>query len=201
MQHKDAELYLKAADKKLKPIIERVGACALSFTKRNRFDVLANSIIGQQLSVKAARTIKNRVYELLGDHKNLEAEHFTNIEIPQLRGCGLSNAKASYILRLAKNSINGTLDLNSLHKHTDDEILNVLTQQKGVGSWTAEMFMIFALGRPDILSTTDAGLLRSAQSIYKTKEKPTAKEFTHIAEKWKPYRSIASWYLWRYLDA
>ena len=200
MPYIDAENHLKFSDAKLKKVIENIGPCTLKHNKREKFDVLVSSIIGQQLSAKAASTIKGRVVELVCQKNYLNAESFENIKVAQLRNCGLSNAKSRYILDLAKNTINGELNLKTIHKLTDDEIIKMLINQKGVGMWTAEMFMIFALGRPDILSTTDAGLLRSAQYIYKLQDKPTVEKFTRIAEKWKPYRSIASWYLWRLID-
>ena len=133
MPHRESENYLKSADKKLKVIIEQVGPCTLRVAKRDKFDVLASSIISQQLSVKAARTIKGRIIELVGQKKALKAESLKNINVSQLRSCGLSNAKASYILSLAENTINGSLNLKSLHNHTDEEIVELLIRQKGVG--------------------------------------------------------------------
>jgi len=199
-QYREAEEYLKSSDKKLKTIIEKVGSCTLKVQRRNKFNVLANSIIGQQLSVKAANTIRGRVLNLTSDTQTLQPDHFSKITVNQLRKCGLSNVKSSSILGLADNIISGKLSLNTINKLTDNEVINILISQKGIGQWTAEMFLIFSLGRMDTLSTTDAGLLRSAQSIYKLQNKPTVEEFTNIAEKWKPFRSIASWYLWREID-
>jgi len=198
--HAVAEEYLKKKDKKLGLIIKTVGSCQLNHNERERFDVLASSIVSQQLSAKAAKTIKGRVLKLIGSKSSLNAESILDVDVKQLREAGLSSAKASYILTLAENIKTGKLDLESLENENDNDIYEILISQKGIGNWTAEMFMIFALGKTDVLSTGDAGLIRAAQLVYGLKEKPKPKEFTKIAEKWRPYRSIASWYLWRAID-
>lgn len=198
--HSVAEEYLKKKDKKLGLIINAVGSCLLNHNNRNRFDVLASSIVSQQLSAKAAKTIKGRVLKLIGSKSSLRAEKILDVDVKQLREAGLSSAKASYILTLAENIKTGRLDLEILQSEDESEIYKILISQKGVGNWTAEMFMIFALGKTDVLSTGDAGLIRAAQLVYGLKEKPNPEEFTKIAEKWRPYRSIASWYLWRVID-
>jgi len=162
--------------------------------------VLASSIVSQQLSAKAAKTIKGRVLKLTGSKSSLKAKNILNVDVQQLREAGLSSAKASYILSLAENITSGKLDLDNLENKDENDICEILISQKGIGNWTAEMFMIFALGKTDVLSTGDAGLIRAAQLVYELKEKPKPEEFTKIAEKWRPYRSIASWYLWRAID-
>jgi len=199
-QYTEAEEYLKSSDKKLKAVIEKVGSCTLRVQRRNKFNVLASSIIGQQLSVKAANTIRGRVLELTSNNRTLQPDDFSMTTIKQLRSCGLSYAKSSSILELSDNIISGKLNLNTINKLSDNEVINILASQKGIGKWTAEMFMIFSLGRSNILSVTDAGLLRSAQSIYNLQNKPTPEVFKNIATKWNPYCSIASWYLWRHID-
>jgi len=198
--HKVAEEYLKKKDKKLGRIIDSVGSCKLNHKTRNKFDVLASSIVGQQLSAKAAKTIKGRVLKLTGSKTILKVENILDIDIKQLRKTGLSTAKASYIHFLAENITSGKLNLKNLQKQNEDDIYKILISQKGIGKWTAEMFMIFSLGKTDILSTGDAGLIRAVQLVYGLKEKPNPEEFTNIAKKWRPYRSIASWYLWRTID-
>lgn len=198
--HSEAEEYLKKKDNKLGFIIETVGACQLNHNNRNRFDVLASSIVSQQLSAKAAKTIKGRILDHIHETSNLNVNSLATIKADELRKAGLSNAKANYVIDLAKNIMNGRLNVDNLDQYNDEVIMQMLTAQKGIGKWTAEMFMIFALGKPDVLSTGDAGLIRSVQLIYGLNNKPTASEFTIIAEKWRPYRSIASWYLWRAID-
>ena len=199
-QYTEAEEHLKSSDKRLKTVIEKIGSCTLKVQRRNKFNVLAGSIIGQQLSVKAANTIRGRVLDLTSNNKTLQPDDFNKIQVNQLRNCGLSNAKSSSILELADNIISGKLSLNTINKLSDNEVINILVSQKGIGKWTAEMFLIFALDRIDVLSTTDAGLIRSTQSIYNLDSKPTIDEFEKLAEKWKPFRSIASWYLWSHID-
>ena len=198
--HAVAEEYLKKKDKKLGLIINTVGSCQLNHKSRNKYDVLASSIVSQQLSAKASKTIKGRVLKLIGSKSSLNAESILDVDVKQLREAGLSSAKAAYILTLAENIQSGKLDLENLQNEDEDDIYKILISQKGVGNWTAEMFMIFALGKTDVLSTGDAGLIRAAQLVYGLKEKPKPEEFTKIAEKWQPYRSIASWYLWRAID-
>lgn len=198
--HSEAVKYLKKKDKKLGFIIETVGSCQLNYKNRNKFDVLASSIISQQLSVKAAKTIKGRILDHIHESSYLNADGLATVKTNELRKAGLSNAKANYIINLAKNIISDNLILDGLEQHHDEVVIKMLTTQKGIGKWTAEMFLIFALGRKDILSTGDAGLLRSVQQLYKLRSRPTSEEFTKIAESWRPYRSIASWYLWRAID-
>lgn len=198
--HTIAEEYLKKNDKMLGSIIVSVGSCRLDHNSRNRFDVIASSIISQQLSAKAAKTIKGRILDHTGGSHTLNVEALATAKVDDLREAGLSNAKANYVIGLANNIVSGSLNLDDLGHQSDENILETLTAQKGIGRWTAEMFLIFALGRKDVLSTGDAGLLRSAQQLYKLDSRPTAAEFTIIAEKWRPYRSVASWYLWRNID-
>lgn len=198
--HSVAEAYLKNKDRKLGHIIDAVGPCRLNHLNKNKFDVLASSIVSQQLSNKAANTIRGRILKLTECRSTLKADKFLSLDVKQLREAGLSTAKSTYILSLAENITSGKLDLENIKNLDDDDIYRILVNQKGVGAWTAEMFMIFALGKTDVLSTGDAGLIRAAQLVYGLKEKPNPKIFTTIAEKWRPYRSIASWYLWRAID-
>ena len=198
--HSEAEQHLKKKDKKLGAVIENIGSCQLDHESRNKFDVLASSIVSQQLSAKAAKTIKGRILSHINESYILTPRAITTINLDDLRKAGLSRAKSKYIIELATNILNGSLDLEELHQHSDEDVIRLLVEQNGIGNWTAEMFLIFALGRKDILSTSDAGLLRSSQKLYNLEKRPTVEEFTSLAEKWRPHRSIACWYLWRYID-
>ena len=196
----EAISYLKKQDKILKNVIDKIGYCSLDHTEREPFDTLASSIISQQLSIKAANTIKNRILESIEITRPLQPESFAGISVEQLRACGLSNAKSNYLILLGKNIINNDLNLDELKQMDDEEVIKELSKQPGIGRWTSEMFLIFCLGREDVLSLTDVGLRRATMGIYKLDRKPTDSEFIKIAKNWKPFRSIASWYLWRFID-
>ena len=198
--HENAISYLKKQDKILKNVIDKIGYCALDHTEREPFDTLASSIISQQLSIKAANTIKNRILESIEITRPLQPESFAGISVEQLRTCGLSKAKSNYLILLGKNIINNDLNLDELKQMDDEEVIKELSKQPGIGRWTSEMFLIFCLGREDVLSLADVGLRRAAMGIYKLDRKPTDSEFIKIAKNWKPFRSIASWYLWRFID-
>jgi DNA-3-methyladenine glycosylase II len=165
----------------------------------NPFHALTSSIISQQLSARAARAIKGRLFDLLG------VEHFTPKNILKMssktsRAAGLSQPKFKYIQRLASAVENGELDFESMAKEEDEEIISKLVIFPGIGRWTAEMFLIFGLGRPDVLSVNDAGLKRGFKITYKLQQNPSEDEMVSIGESWRPYRSVASWYLWRVVD-
>jgi len=198
--HQKAVNHLVDSDEVLKQVIRSIGDCGLDNNKRDPFDVLASSIMSQQLSKKAATTIMNRVLVKLNKNRPLSPSDFVNVNKCDLRTCGLSNAKSDYILELSSKFIKDKID-NSLFEEMDDAaVINELTKLKGIGQWTSEMFLIFSLGRKDVLSLTDAGLRRAVTLLYGLKNKPTDNEFIEIAEYWRPYRSIASWYLWGYID-
>lgn len=164
----------------------------------NTFRGLVESIVGQQLSVRAARTIKQRLWEALGTRK-YKPQHIINTTTKKLRACGLSNSKVEYIKGLAAAAITKELNLKMISKMDDDQVIEELTKHKGVGKWTAEMFLIFSLGRLDVLSLGDWGIRNAMIRLYGLKN-PTDKKLLFIAEKWRPYRSIASFYLWASLD-
>lgn len=195
-----AEKHIKSSDQVMGAVIDRVGRCRLDHRSRNRFDVIVSSIVSQQLSATAARTIKSRVIALAGCGDSLDEQAVCDLDVNQLRETGLSRAKANYISTLAKEVVEGYLDLYAMDALGDKEVCDLLTSFKGIGRWTVEMFLIFALGRPDVLSTQDAGLLRAVRLLYGFDTNPSKDEFISIAECWRPYRSIASWYLWRSLD-
>ncbi len=196
---KKAIKHLKSSDKVLSALIRKHGPCTITPALDNPFHALTSSIISQQLSARAARAIKGRLFDLLG------VEHFTPKNILKMssktsRAAGLSQPKFKYIQRLASAVRNGEFDLSSFVNLEDEEIISMLTTFPGIGRWTAEMFLIFGLGRPDVLSVNDAGLKRGLKISYKLPESLSEDEMISIGELWRPYRSVASWYLWRVVD-
>jgi len=157
------------------------------------------AIVGQQLSTKAARTIYERLIALF-DQRAPAPEELLGVEQDELRSVGLSRAKASYLRSLAQHVVDGELELDRLRDLEDDEVTAQLTAVKGLGRWTADMFLIFHLGRPDVLPVGDLGVRRGAQLAYGLDELPGVAQLTALAEPWRPYRSLAALYLWRSLD-
>ena len=197
MKRPSYEFYLSSADSTLSDLIDRFGGhCELSVSQ-TPFDDLARSIISQQLSAKAARTIKSRICKIVGNP--MKPDKIAKIPVQRLKGAGLSTSKSEYIKELASKVISGDLDLYELQKLPNRKVIEKLVEQKGVGLWTAQMFLIFACGRTDVLATKDAGLRRAIQLFYGRKIN-SDEEFQSFAEPWKPYRSFASLYLWKALD-
>ena len=184
-------------------LVKQHGALEERRRRRGRpadaYGALVRSIVGQQLSTTAARTIYGRVEELFGGHTPTPAE-LLKIDPERLRAAGLSYAKAAYLRDLAEHVEDGRLDLKALPKLPDEEISAQLTAIKGLGQWTVDMFLIFHLGRPDILPVGDLGVRKAAQIEYGLKELPKPGELEAIAEPWRPNRSLACLYLWSSLD-
>ena len=179
-------------------LIDKFGELTLKGSE-SPFEDLVNSIIGQQLSGKAATVISKRVEALLSG--NLSAASILTVPDCELRKVGVSNKKASYIKNLANAVERNVINLKSIKKLDDEDIIKQLTAIKGIGRWTAEMFLLFSLAREDVYSLGDGGLSRSINKLY-SKGKPLGRgEITEITSKWRPYRSYASLYLWRALDA
>lgn len=197
---KKAQQHLLSVDKNLAEIINSVGVCDI-VPHSNYFQALARSVIGQQLSVKAAATIRQR-FEALGRNGFPLPNEVVTLSNERLREVGLSGAKATYIKDLASHIANGHLDLDRLPELPNEEIVVELTDVKGIGEWTAHMFLIFCLGRLDVLPTGDLGVRKGMQILYDLKELPSPSRMWAIAERhgWTGYESIASWYLWRSLD-
>ena len=193
---KEAEAFLSTTDKKMADLIKTHGPCQISGLNQDLFTKLINSIVSQQLSVKAAETIFGRVLTLL-ECTELNPTKLAATDPDQLRSCGLSQAKTRYSLGLAKAAATGELDLKTLVEQPDEVIIDTLVSYPGIGAWTAEMFLIFAIGAPDVLSTADLGLKRGIMRYLELDDYPTDEDFIQYAERWRPYRSIASWYLWR----
>lgn len=193
-----ATRHLRRRDPVLRPVIARVGPVTVKLEK-NRFQSLVRSIIAQQISGKAARSIWLRLHETVRPRK-VTADVIAAIPIEQLRTLGLSPQKASYIHDLAAHVADGRVRLNRAHRLTDDEIIEELVQVKGIGVWTAQMFLIFSLGRPDVFPHGDYGVRAAIRNLYGLADLPGKQQSMEIAEPWRPYASIAAWYCWRSLD-
>lgn len=192
-----AVTHLKKADPVLAKIIRSVGPYAMEY-RPPVFDSLVRSIVFQQVSGSVARVIYGRLNDALG--QNVTPSAVLALTPEQMRKCGLSAAKVKYIRDLAEHSFDGRLDFSLLPEATDDEVIVALTKVKGIGVWTAQMFLMFALERPDVLPTGDLGIRKAMQLAYGLDELPKPPEMHEIAAPWKPYCSVASWYLWRSLD-
>jgi DNA-3-methyladenine glycosylase II len=191
MEH--AVSHLRAADPVLAAVIDAVGPYEL-IPSAQGFRALANAIISQQISIKAAAAIMARLDALLGE---IVPERLLAVTPEELRAIGLSGQKARYLRDLAERAALGALDLAALPALDDDTVIAQLTAVKGIGRWTAEIYLMFALGRPDVLPADDLGLRYAAQQFYLLPAPPPSAELRRIGEAWRPYRSVASWYLWR----
>ncbi len=184
-------------DRKLAKIIDHIGDYNLTLTK-NPYQSLVEAIITQQLSGKAADSISKRFREIYGRFpKPIDVLKTSDVK---LRKAGLSGMKVKYIKDLSKRIDSKELKLGSLKNLADEEIVEELIQVKGIGRWTAEMFLIFSLGRLDVLPVGDLGLRKGVQRLHSLSELPEGEEIERIAEKWRPYRTVATWYLWKSLS-
>ena len=193
-----ARRHLRAADPVMKAVIDAVGPCSLGL-ERNRFRMLVCSIISQQISGSAASSIFKRLRKLAG-HRGLNAANLAQFTVEELRSVGLSSQKASYMADLAQKVNEGTVDLRQIGRLSDERVIEQLTQVKGIGRWTAQMFLIFSLGRLDVFPYDDLGVrtaIRNRYGLANLPDKPTA---LAIAAPWRPYATVASWYCWRSLD-
>ena len=192
-----AILHLKKADPVLRAIIERVGPYKIEYGEPT-FHSLAESILYQQLNGKAAVVIFNRFIEQTGDP--VTPEGILKLSDAQMRGVGLSKQKTAYLRDLAQKTKDGLLNFERLSDMSNEEVIEHLTQVKGVGVWTAHMFLMFTLRRPDILPTGDYGIQAAMKKHYRKRKWPKPKDMEKIAKSWAPYRSVACWYLWRSMD-
>lgn len=197
-----AQADLSARDAKMAAVIERVGPCTLlPRTEGTHFGHLARNIIYQQLSGSAAATIHGRFAALVGGEAEAPDPHAVlALDEDALRRCGLSVAKVRAVQDLARHVVDDRLPLHALDRMSDDEIIAALVPVRGIGPWTAQMFLMFRLGRPDVLPVLDLGVRKGAQRIYRTRALPDATRLTKIARNWRPWASVASWYCWRVLD-
>lgn len=196
-----AVAHLSTVDPTLAALIARVGPCRLKARRLDPFASLTQAIIYQQLAGKAAETIFRRFLGLFAGADFPAAQQVIKAGIERLRTAGLSRPKASYILDLAAREVAGALPtLAECDELADEEILRRLTEVRGVGRWTAEMFLMFNLGRPDVLPLDDYGLRRGFMLAYGRRQPPTQEALRRQGRRWQPYRTVASWYLWRAAD-
>jgi len=199
---------LAAADPTMGELIDRIGKIDLATRLRRRkeerppdaYGALLRAIVGQQLSTKAARTIYLRVLDLFGG-TTPSPEQLLEASEEDLRGCGLSGRKTEYVRDLARHVLGGELELDRLEELKDEQVIEEIVAVRGLGRWTAEMFLLFHLQRPDVLSGGDLGIRKAIQVEYGLAEMPTPTRVLEIGERWRPHRSLASLYLWESLAA
>ena len=191
-----AKRELAERDAVLRELVDRFQGLALG-SRGDAFSTLARSIVGQQISVKAAQSVWNRLTERL---ETVAPETLSRCRAPSLRACGLSGQKTAYLKDLAKKFLDGKLDAARWHALEDEALIVELTQVKGIGRWTAEMFLMFYLARPDVLPLGDLGLQRAMRLSYNRGRPLSITRMQKIGSAWAPWRSVATWYLWRSLD-
>jgi DNA-3-methyladenine glycosylase II len=194
----DALEHLRRADPVLAAVIDRVGPYAMTY-REPTFETLARAIVFQQLHGKAAQTIWQRLVAAAGGEP-LAPDALRRLRLPTLRRVGLSRQKATYVRELARHTVDGSLDFAALPAMADDEVIAALTRVKGIGLWSAQMFLMFALRRHDVLPVGDYGVRAAVKKLYRKRKLPTAGDMTKLARPWRPYCSIACWYLWRSQD-
>jgi 3-methyladenine DNA glycosylase/8-oxoguanine DNA glycosylase len=198
----EAQAALAARDARLGDVIARVGPCTMVPNREGtHFGHLVRTITYQQLSTGAAATIHGRFVAMIGGEPGAP-DPAAILALPDeaLRACGLSAAKTRAIRDLAEHVADGRLPLHALDTMTDDEVIQALVPVRGIGPWTAQMFLIFRLGRPDVLPVLDLGVRKGAQRIYRTRALPDAARLEKLARNWRPWASVASWYCWRVLE-
>lgn len=190
--------HLRRVDPVMKSLIAQAGPFTLKLD-RNRFGMLVRSILSQQISTKAARSIRLRLDELLMPDK-LAAEAIARVTDAQLRSVGLSGQKVGYLRDLCARKLDGRLRLDRIGRLSDEAAIEHLIQVKGIGRWTAQMFLMFSLGRLDVFPHDDLGVRSSLRELYGLSDLPDKQRSHKIAEPWAPYRTVASWYCWRLID-
>jgi DNA-3-methyladenine glycosylase II len=195
-----ARRLLLRRDPILAAIIKRHGPCGLAAAQRaDHLTALVRAIVFQQLSTKAAATIYGRLMAFMPEGRP-EAAIVAALSDERLREAGISRQKAGYLRDLCQHVIGGSLDLDALDRLPDEDVITALTQVKGLGRWSAEMFLMFRLHRPDVLPVGDLGIVNAIRKAYGLRKTPTPDRIRKIGEAWKPYRSVACWYLWRSLE-
>lgn len=196
--HDEAIIALRKKDKGLRKIIDACGPYTMK-SKRGHFAALCRAIVGQQLAVAAAATIYERFRKLFPTGRP-NPEALLRIPKPQLRAAGLSNQKMGYLIDLATHFSNNTIPHRRLSKMSDEEVIDALTEVKGIGVWTAQMFLIFVLARSDVWPTGDLGIRRALERSFSVAPEASLDDLEQVGEPWRPFRSYAAWYLWRSLD-
>lgn len=203
LTHKEfaqAKKHLQSVDLKLATIIDNYELRPQRHLPRTHFEALVEAIVSQQLSVKAADTIFARFVSLFPNQKIPTPEVVLKLPLPKFRKVGISVQKANYIKDLSGKIVSGELKLNSLHRLENEEVISELVKVKGIGRWTAEMFLMFSLCRPNVFSNGDLGLRKAIQKLYNMKNPPTEKQLNQLTNKWSPYKTTASRYLWKSLE-
>jgi len=190
--------HFRRADPTLHAVMRRVGPFTLK-QHRDRFQALVRSIVSQQLSTKAARTIFARLSAAVPGER-LTPEAVSELSKPQLRACGLSSNKAAFVHDLADKVASGQLQLKTLGRKSDADVIAALTEVHGIGEWTAHMFLIFSLGRLDVFPYGDLGVRAALRNLYQLKDLPDKETSCRIAAPWRPYSSVGAWYCWRSLE-
>lgn len=207
-QHiKSARLHLQKSDPVMKRLL-KVHGPFIAKARLDRFGTLVDSIISQQISTAAASTIKARLKQAVAARASstqarpteLTPENVRMFDLEELRELGVSRQKGSYLLDLAEKIHLGIVDLKSLPRESDEDVIETLIQVKGIGRWTAQMFLMFSLARLDVLPVDDLGIRNAVQRQYSLPETPSPAKIAEIAEPWRPYATVASWYLWRSLE-
>jgi DNA-3-methyladenine glycosylase II len=197
---RQAERYLAKQDERMAALIKLYGPCRLQ-PHKDYYGELVSGIVGQQLSAKAGAVIWRRVLELFGGKMPIP-EQLIEIDVGKIRAAGVSRPKIGYMKDLAQHILDGRLDLEHIATMPNDQLIEQLTAVKGIGQWSAQMFMIFGLGRLDVLPVGDLGIRKAVQQVYGSKQLPTGEQIITVANrhKWHPYESVASWYLWKSLS-
>jgi DNA-3-methyladenine glycosylase II len=199
-EYEKARRVLMRRDRVLGAAIKQIGACGLAERQRNdHLSALIGAIVSQQLSTRAAATIFGRFVALFPDGQIPHAQAIHAVDDTALRGVGLSGQKVGYLRDLCTRIADGRLQLEELETLDDELVIERLTSVKGFGRWTAEMFLMFRLHRPDVLPVGDLGIVNAIQRLYGLRKRPDAKRILKLGEAWRPYRSVASWYLWQTL--
>src|SRR5262249_12737194 len=181
-------------------LIKRIGPCGMADRQRpDHLTALLGAIVSQQLSTKAAATIFGRFRALFPAGAITDAHDLSKLDDAALRGVGLSRQKVAYLRDLSARIIDGRLNLEELDTLEDEEVVARLVAVKGFGRWTAEMFLMFRLHRPDVLPVGDLGIVNAVQRLYRLRKRPDPKRLMKLGEPWRPYRSVACWYLWQSL--
>jgi DNA-3-methyladenine glycosylase II len=199
-EYEKARRLLMRRDPALAALIRKIGPCGMADRQRpDHLTALTGAIVSQQLSTKAAATIFGRFRALFPNDQITNAHDIARFDDQTLRSVGLSGQKVGYLRDLSARIIDGRLNLDELDALPDEEVIVRLTGVKGFGRWTAEMFLMFRLHRPDVLPAGDLGIVNAAQKLYRMRKRPDAKKLLKIGEAWRPYRSVACWYLWQSL--
>jgi DNA-3-methyladenine glycosylase II len=200
-----AVAHLREADPRMRDLIDRVGGLGERGGRRgirpdDHYGALVRAIVGQQLSSKVARVMNQRLYERYGGRPPTPAEVLAEDPEELRAAVGLSRAKVGFLRSLAEHVVSGDLELERMNRLPDDEVIAELVAVKGIGEWTAHMFLLFHLDRPDVLAVGDLGIRAAIRNLYQLPELPDAGEIERLAEPWRPYRSTACRFLWRSLD-